>query len=332
MLDKVSGDDQVGRPNTQLKQSLVVNVENQRGTGVSGQVVLFGFEDTPGNFSFSTPDSPNDKRPGQFRAVPGTTIYDNDPAYANTNGLVEAEDHLSFRAPQGELSVVSDRGRAEVYVVLNYESADEGKRYYQPTATILRGLPSTAFTHRAATQRFKATADPGRPRETRDLRIVSGETQNVAVRKYADPLVVIVESNGDVVQGAIVEFETNRGVLEFDSDENFGAQVNVTTSGTTRTTAPATATATDFTGYLTTDASGRASVNYYVGNAAGVGKVDATIRINPTETPTTSETFTINVGGARDAGTPRQPRSTVTACSGKRYYHHFAVEYDWRAW
>ncbi len=174
VLDKVSGDDQTGRPNTQLRQPLVVRVENQRGAGVSGQVVLFDFEDTATDFSFSTPNSPDDKRAGKFRAVPGTTIYD--PAFAATNGLVEAEDHLSFRTEQDELRVVSDGGRAEVYVVLDYEiGTDERKQYYQPMATILRGLEATtAFPHRAATQRFKATADPGRSRDTRDIRIVSG--------------------------------------------------------------------------------------------------------------------------------------------------------------
>ncbi len=119
-----------------------------------------------------------------------------------------------------------------------------------------------------------------------------------------------MESNGNVVQGAIVEFETNRGVLEFDSDENFGTQVSVTPDGTTRIATPSTNST--FTGYLTTDASGRASVNYYVGETSGVGKVDATIRINPTETPTTSETFTINVGGARDT-TTREPSQPAAA-------------------
>ena len=313
VLDKVSGDDQTGRPNTQLTQPLVVNVENQRGTSVSGQVVLFQFTDPSSAFAFST-DGVNERKAGTFRAVPGTTIYDDAPQYADTNGRVEAEDHPSFDTRQTSLRVVSDGGRAEVYVVLTEGTSSlttDDEQFYQPTATILSNLPSTQFTHRAATQRFKATADPGRSRDTQDMRIVSGGTQNVAVRKYADPLEVIVESDGDVVQGAIVEFETNRGVLEFDSDENFGTQVSVTTSGTTRTTTPATG----FTGYLTTDASGRASVNYYVGETSGVGKVDATIRINPTETPTTRETFTINVGGARDTTTrddPSPPAATNT--------------------
>ena len=316
VLDKVSGDDQTGRPNTQLTQSLVVRVENERGTSVSGQVVHFQFADEGSAFSFSTPaGNATDRSEGMFLAVPGTTIYDSATQYDDTNGRVAAADHDSIDTEKEALTVVSDgQGRAEVYVVLTHV-ADAGKQYYQPMARILRNpapeeviVAADRFTHRAATQRFKATADPGRSRDTRDIRIVSGGTQNVAVRKYADPLVVIVESNGDVVQGAIVEFDTNRGVLEFDSDENFGTQVNVATSGTTRT---ATA-STGFTGYLTTDASGRASVNYYVGETSGVGKVDATIRINPTETPTTRVTFTINVGGARDT-TTREPAPPAAA-------------------
>ena len=203
VLDKVSGDDQTGRPNTQLTQPLVVRVENDRGTTVSGQVVSFSF-DAGSAFIFSTPDSTNDRKQGRFRAVPGTTIYDS--TSTAPNGLVDAEDHSSFRTPQNTLNVVSDRGRAEVYVVLNDQTetgsvlSTTSKVYYQPKATILSALPNTQFAHRAATQRFKATADPGRSRDTRDLSIVSGNNQNVAVRKYADPLVVSVESNGNVVQ------------------------------------------------------------------------------------------------------------------------------------
>ena len=306
VLDKVSGDDQTGRPNTQLTQPLVVNVENQGGTGVSGQVVLFSFA-AAADFSFSTPNVNSDRKMGTFRAVPGTTIYDSNTIYDNTNGLVEAEDHPSFRDEKITLSVVSDsRGEAKVYVVLtdgDTSLATNTKYYYQPMAKI------DGFTHSLAIQKFKATADPGRSRDTQDIRIISGGTQNVAVRKYADPLEVIVESDGNVVQGAIVEFETNRGVLEFDSDENFGTQVSVTTSGTDRTAAVDTGFT--FTGYLTTDASGRASVNYYVGETSGVGKVDATIRINPTETPTTRETFTVNVGGARDTTTTTTTTTTT---------------------
>ena len=302
VLDKVSGDDQTGRPNTQLTRELVVNVENQRGTGVSGQVVLFTFADQANAFSFAT-DNDDERKEGMFLAVPGTTIYDA-TAFPNTNGYGRAEDHDSIDTEKASLTVVSgSRGEAKVYVVLTYDvESDEGKQYYQPTATILRGTTAgTAFTHRAAIQRFKATADPGRSRDTRDIRIVSGGTQNVAVRKYADPLEVIVESDGDVVQGAIVEFETNRGVLEFDPDDNFGSQVTIT-AGTPRTTADSDS----FIGYLTTDVNGKASVNYYVGASPGVGKIDATIRINESETPTTRVTFTVNVGGARDT-TTRQP-------------------------
>ena len=65
VLDKVSGDDQTGRPNTQLTQSLVVRVENERGTAVSGQVVRFQFEDLA-NFSFSTPNVNNDRKKGDI--------------------------------------------------------------------------------------------------------------------------------------------------------------------------------------------------------------------------------------------------------------------------
>ena len=76
VLDKVSGDDQTGRPNTQLTQPLVVRVENDSGRAVPGQVVSFSFE-SAGSFSFSTPDVTNDDhKKGTFRAVPGTTIYD----------------------------------------------------------------------------------------------------------------------------------------------------------------------------------------------------------------------------------------------------------------
>ena len=314
VLDKVSGDDQTGRPNTQLTQPLVVNVENQRGTGVSGQVVLFQFADPTNAFSFST-DGATERKAGTFRAVPGTTIYD--ATFTATNGLVEAEDHPSFHTAQAKLRVVSDRGRAEVYVVLSEGTGiltTATEQYYEPTATILRGTADdTAFAHRAATQRFKATADPGRSRDTRDIRIASGGTQNVAVRKYADPLVVIVESNGNVVQGATVTFAANAGVLEFDRDDNLGTPDLNGDDTFADEDGPFTAVV---RGMVQTDASGRASVNYYVGDTAGVRKVDATIKINPDETPTTSETFTVNVGGARDTTTrddppPAAPTNTI---------------------
>ena len=247
VLDKVSGDDQTGRPNTQLRQPLVVQVENESGSGVSGQVVSFSFD--AASFKFSVPDPHDDdeddenRKTGMFLAVPGTTIYDSDNVYDDTNGRVAAANHDSIDTEQALLTVVSDsRGEAKVYVVLTYTSTDSGKHYYQPTATILKVLPADSkspvntekFTHRAAMQRFKATADPEPRRDTRDIRIVSGDRQNVAVRKNADPLVVVVESDGNVVQGASVTFSENAGIgeLEFVSADNFG--VSISTSGTTR--------------------------------------------------------------------------------------------------
>ena len=97
-----------------------------------------------------------------------------------------------------------------------------------------------------------------------------------------------MESDGNVVQGVLVTFSENAdiGELEFDADDNVGT--------------PQTDGSNNFTGVVTTDANGQASVNYYVGNTSGVRKIDATTLIDPQEVTRTSETFTISVGGARD--------------------------------
>ena len=300
VLAKVSGDEQVGRPNTQLVNPLVVKVENGSRRAVPGQVVLFQFSDATSDFSFSTPDADR-RKTGRFRSVLGTTVLQG-------TEFVDAEDHASIDTNQETLSVVSDsRGEAKVYVVLTNAEAvltATNTQYYEPTATILRGLATNSgFGHRAATQKFRATADPSPTRDSRDIRIVSGDNQNIAVRKNADPLVVVVESDGNIVEGVSVTFSANGGELSFDDEDNFG-NVDTDNDDDIDEDSPGSNVRVD------TDASGRASVNYYVGSSSGVRKIDAIILIDPDEIPTTSETFTINVGGAREVRDDEEDEDT----------------------
>ena len=67
------------------------------------------------------------------------------------------------------------------------------------------------FDDTEAQQKFRATANPIPARDSRDIRIVSGDRQSVAIRKNADPLVVVVESDGGVVGDVPVTFSANGG-------------------------------------------------------------------------------------------------------------------------
>ena len=124
VLAKEDGDDQEGYPGTQLRKPIVVEVQDGRGKGVSGQKVMFGF----GTGKY---DRDRDLTPGKFFAVPGTTI--------DVEGeLFDPEDHPNGKTEQDTLTVVSDSnmGNAKVDVILDGASAT-AKTYYQPTARIV---------------------------------------------------------------------------------------------------------------------------------------------------------------------------------------------------
>ena len=277
VLAKEDGDDQEGYPGTQLLKPIVVEVQDGRGKGVSGQKVMFGF-------GTGEDDRDRDLTPGKVFAVPGTTI--------DVEGeLFDPEDNAIGRTEQPTLTVVSDSsGQAKVYVILDGASAT-AKTYYQPTARIV------GFDHAEAAQKFSVIANPTPSRESRDIRIVSGDRQSIAIRKNAKPLAVVVESDGGVVEGVSVTFIANGGELSFDPDDNFG-DIDLDDNDTVTEAEMDSAVGSNV--IVDTDANGQASVNYYVGASSGVRRVDAIIRIDPDEKSTTSETFTINVGGARD--------------------------------
>ena len=110
-------------------------------------------------------------------------------------------------------------------------------------------------------------------------------------------MAVVVESDGGVVEGVPVTFIANGGELSFDPDDNFG-DIDLDDNDTVTQAEMDSAVGSDV--IVDTDANGQASVNYYVGASSGVRRVNAIIRIDRDEKSTTSETFTISVGGARD--------------------------------
>ena len=247
VLAKEDGDDQEGYPGTQLLKPIVVEVQDGRGKGVSGQKVMFGF-------GTGEDDRDRDLTPGKVFAVPGTTI--------DVDGeLFDPEDNAIGRTEQPTLTVVSDSsGQAKVYVILDGASAT-AKTYYQPTARIV------GFDHAEAAQKFSVIANPTPSRESRDIRIVSGDRQSIAIRKNAKPLAVVVESDGGVVEGVPVTFIANGGELSFDPDDNFG-DIDLDDNDTVTEAEMDSAVGSNV--IVDTDANGQASVNYYVGASSGV--------------------------------------------------------------
>ena len=279
-VEITNGDNQEGAPLGQLAKYLGAKVVDERGRGVSGVAVKFtSAEDT-----------------AMFLPVIGTTVYINGTnVWAGSFG--DIDDTLSVTrvddpAAAGTVLVQTDRnGEAKVYFQLG-ETVDkqEIEAELEGSSTVKDTFTATAST----------AADAAR------ITIVDGDGQSASADEALKEALVVMVTDlaGQIVVGETVTFTTDSGYLSAPLSKDPGVYDSTRTDDTPRNI------------LVKTDATGRASVRYNVGDLPGAKEVDA--RIAGSGGRIREVTFNVNGGGratpppAGDADDTAPPPASVS--------------------
>ena len=173
------------------------------------------------------------------------------------------------------------------------ETNDNGRASVLLTLGNAAGANTVTATYDGATQTFSATAQA--ESAAASIEIVSGNNQSAGENlPLPAPLVVLVrDQDGLIISGQTVRFNTDSGVLSGPQSGDPGELVPSPTpanSGRNQT--------------VNTDETGRASVNYNVGNVAGAARSITAILLQTYDNQTRDVVFTATRSGGTGPVTP----------------------------